>query len=34
MAGADGVIDVGRNAPKVLKHCIKVLTAIDSEERL
>jgi hypothetical protein len=34
MAGADGVIDVGRNAPKIFEHRIKVLTAFDGEQRL
>ena len=31
MAGADGVIDVGRNAPEILEHVIEWLPAIDGD---
>ena len=31
MTGADGVIDVGRNAPKIFEHVIERLPAIDGD---
>jgi hypothetical protein len=34
MAGADGVIDVGRNAREIFEHCIEILTALNGEQRL
>jgi hypothetical protein len=31
MAGADGVIDVGGNAPKIFEHIIERLPAVDGD---